>query len=145
MSEEYQTAQDKAQALYNAEAASRKAESEASVLRSHHGGEERGDLKAAEKAEMDARKKLDDAAALGVPADRSGITRGLSDSAGNFATNIEVLQAGGIGVEASNTNVQTGKPATTADEAGTEPPDTPPTGDKAAQADKHRGHKAAAK
>ncbi|WP_416355550.1 hypothetical protein ACLNGM_15030 [Aureimonas phyllosphaerae] len=52
------------------------------------------------------------------PADLSGVTRLLSDSAGNFAPNIEVATAGGIGVEASNTNPATGKPAQTADEAG---------------------------
>ena len=118
MSEEYLTAEEKNQALHNAEAASRKAESEAAVLRSHHGGEARTDLKAAEKAELDARAKLDSAAAAGVPTDLSGMSRGLSDSAGNFAPNVEVMTSGGIGVEASNTNVETGEPAQTADEAG---------------------------
>ena len=47
------------------------------------------------------------------------MSRGLSDSAGNFAPNVEVMTAGGIGVEASNTNVETGEQAQTAAEAGT--------------------------
>jgi hypothetical protein len=60
------------------------------------------------------RKDLD-----GRPRDLSGMTRGMSDSAGNFAPNVEVLTTGGIGIEASNTNPETGQPAQNADEAGT--------------------------
>lgn len=120
MSEEFLKSEDRTQAIFDAEAASRRAESEASVLRALHRGESKSDaLIAAEKSEADARTRLDELHSSGRPADLSGISRGLSDSAGNFAPNVEVMTAGGIGVEASNTNVETGEVAHTAEEAGT--------------------------
>jgi hypothetical protein len=119
MSDEYQTADEKMQALHDAEAASRKAESEAAVFRSRvKSGAGKADLTAREKAYTEADAALKKATETAVVQDLSGMSRGLSDSAGNFAPNVEVLNAGGIGVEASNTNVTTGEPAHTADEAG---------------------------
>lgn len=50
--------------------------------------------------------------------DPEGTARQLADSKGNFAANAEVASVGGIGVEASNTDPKTGKPATTIEQAG---------------------------
>jgi hypothetical protein len=50
--------------------------------------------------------------------DPEGTAPGLADRLGNFAANVEVANAGGIGVEGSNSNVDTGAPAASADEAG---------------------------
>jgi len=47
-----------------------------------------------------------------------GTAQLLADSEGNFAPNAEVAATGGTGIKASNTNVDTGDPATAAAEAG---------------------------
>jgi len=50
--------------------------------------------------------------------DPEGTAQHLADSEGNFAANAEVAAVGGIGIKASNTDVSTGKPAQTAQQAG---------------------------
>jgi hypothetical protein len=109
--------------LVEAEALQRADESRASVMRRKAG---KGDAyaSAADDAAKDAKESSDHYEKLrgereGLPRDLSGVSRGLSDSVGNFAPNVDVLTAGGTGVEASNTNVDTGEQAKTADEAGT--------------------------
>jgi hypothetical protein len=124
MTDEYLTADEKAQALHNAEAASRRAESEANIFRSRASRSRdpeamQSSLQEKIEAGQKAQEELDRINATASQTDLSGMSRGLSDSAGNFAPNVEVLKAGGIGVEASNTNVSTGEPALTAAEAGT--------------------------
>jgi len=54
--------------------------------------------------------------------DPEGTRRPYADKSGNWAANAEVANAGGIGVDSSNTNVETGQRAQTADEAGEESP-----------------------
>lgn len=52
--------------------------------------------------------------------DPEGTRRPYADKSGNWASNVEVANAGGIGVDSSNTNVESGARAETADEAGEE-------------------------
>jgi hypothetical protein len=53
-----------------------------------------------------------------IKPDPEGTARQLADSKGNFAANAEVASVGGIGIEASNTDPTTGKPAQTIEQAG---------------------------
>lgn len=108
--------------VLEAEAVARADESRVAILRSRAQEDSayQGELDKAIAASKESTTHVDKLnAEPGEPEDLSGVPRGLSDSQGNFAPNIEVLQAGGIGVEASNTNPSTGEPAQTADEAGT--------------------------
>lgn len=52
------------------------------------------------------------------PVDPEGTAPTLADRAGNFAPSAEIASAGGTGVDASNTNVDSGEVAQSADEAG---------------------------
>lgn len=63
----------------------------------------------------DSNVSTDDPAQSAVP---NKLSQG-QDSAGNFGPNVDVMTAGGVGVQNSNTNVETGAPAQTAEEAGT--------------------------
>lgn len=122
-SKTFASAQERTNALHDAEAASRKAESEAAVLRGRTArARDPESYKTALQEKIDAgtaaQKELDEINSSTAQQDLSGVSRGLTDSAGNFAANVDVLKAGGIGVEASNTNVETGEPAKSADEAG---------------------------
>ncbi len=91
------------------EALLRKAESRVNLARR----EGKGDGDAAARMGR-VRAKLD---GLDVPEpDLSGTKPTMSDSEGNFAANIEVARAGGIGVEASN-STESGAPAKTPEEA----------------------------
>lgn len=74
----------------------------------------------------DLQGRLEDLRATPVARDLEGTAAGLSDKAGNFAPNAEVAAAGGIGVELSNTNAETGEQAQTADEAGVPGPASTP-------------------
>ncbi|MEO1949314.1 hypothetical protein [Thioclava sp.] len=75
--------------------------------------------KMANQATAEARKSAEAASQIEPPRpDTEGTARLLADSQGNFAPNAEVAATGGTGIKASNTNVDTGKPANTAGEAG---------------------------
>jgi hypothetical protein len=110
--------------IVEAEAIARSDESRASILRQKalvSGGDY---VALADAAAADAQESASHVAKLdedraNLPRDLSGVSRGLSDSFGNFAPNVEVMTTGGIGVDASNTNVETGEPAQNAEEAGT--------------------------
>ncbi|WP_207642189.1 hypothetical protein [Neorhizobium vignae] len=75
--------------------------------------------KMAEQAEKAARRSSVALAEI-EPAkpDPEGTAQLLADSEGNFAANAEVAAVGGIGIKASNTDVSTGKPAQTIEQAG---------------------------
>jgi hypothetical protein len=110
-----------------AEAIARRDESRAQILRSRAnraGGTAMDRLasafdKMAEQAEKASRQS---SVALSEiePAkpDPEGTAQLLADSEGNFAANAEVASVGGIGIKASNTDVSTGKPAQTIEQAG---------------------------
>lgn len=109
-----------------AEAIARRDESRAMILqsRAQAGGNAMDRLadafgKMADKATAEARKSAEAADKVKpVRPDPEGTARLLVDSEGNFAPNAEVAATGGTGIKASNTNVETGKPANSADEAG---------------------------
>ncbi len=101
-----------------AEALARRDESRAQILRSKANvNPAYGDL--AEKAEKEASASA--RAADGRPEERpdpEGTAKLLADSEGNFAANADVAAVGGIGIKASNTDVSTGQPAQTPEQAG---------------------------
>lgn len=110
-----------------AEAIARRDESRAQILRSKAnaaGGNSMDRLaaafdKLADQAEGVSRRSAEAAANIEpLPIDPEGTARSLADTEGNFAANAEVAATGGIGIDASNTNVATGQPATTAEQAG---------------------------
>lgn len=109
-----------------AEAIARRDESRAMILqsRAQAGGTAMDRLanafgKMADQATAEARKSAEAAGKVEpVRPDPEGTARLLADSEGNFAPNAEVAATGGTGIKASNTNVETGKPANSADEAG---------------------------
>lgn len=110
-----------------AEAIARRDESRAQILRSRAnaaGGNSTDRLASAfekladqaEKASQQSAKALED---IKWPEpDPEGTRAPLADSEGNFPANAEVAAVGGIGIDASNTDVSTGKPAQTAEQAG---------------------------
>lgn len=110
-----------------AEAVARRDESRAQILRARAnrtGGNAVDRLadafdKMAEQAGKAARASSEVAANI-EPArpDPEGTARQLADSEGNFAPNADVAAVGGIGIKASNTDVSTGKPAQTIEQAG---------------------------
>lgn len=110
-----------------AEAIARRDESRAQILRARanrSGGNAMDRLanvfdKMAEQAEKQLKASSDALADL-EPAktDPEGTARQLADSAGNFAANADVASVGGIGIDASNTDPKTGKPAKTIEQAG---------------------------
>jgi hypothetical protein len=110
-----------------AEAIARRDESRAQILRARAnraGGNSVDRLadafdRLAEQAAAASRKSSDAVGKIEtVKPDLEGTARQLADSEGNFAANAEVAAVGGTGIDASNTNVSTGKPAQTAEEAG---------------------------
>ncbi|MFN7092781.1 MAG: hypothetical protein ACK4P4_19785 [Allorhizobium sp.] len=111
-----------------AEAIARRDESRAQILRSRAnrlGGSTAVDRlanafdKMAEQAEKASRESSTALSSIEpVKADPEGTSRQLADSEGNFAANAEVAAVGGIGIKASNTDVSTGKPAQTIQQAG---------------------------
>lgn len=109
-----------------AEAIARRDESRAMILqsRAQAGGNAMDRLadafgKMADQATAEARKSAEAADKVEpVRPDPEGTARLLADSEGNFAPNAEVAATGGTGIKASNTNVETGKSANNADEAG---------------------------
>jgi hypothetical protein len=110
-----------------AEAIARRDESRAQILRSRAnaaGGNSNDRLAAAfEKmaAQAERASKQSVQALDRIEPERpdpEGTAQLLADSEGNFAPNAEVAATGGIGIKASNTNVDTGKPATTPEQAG---------------------------
>lgn len=109
-----------------AEAIARRDESRAMILqsRAQAGGTAMDKLasafgKMADQAAAEARKSAEAASQIEPPRrDLEGTARLLADSEGNFAPNAEVAATGGTGIKASNTNPETGQPATTAGEAG---------------------------
>lgn len=110
-----------------AEAIARRDESRAQILRSRAnrlGGSAVDRLanafdKMAEQAEKAARQSSSALSDLEpIKPDPEGTSRSLADSEGNFPANAEVAAVGGIGIKASNTDVSTGKPAQTIDQAG---------------------------
>lgn len=109
------------------EAIARRDESRAQILRSKAnaaGGSSSDRLAAAfekladqaEKASQQSAAALDNIEPVRV--DPEGTARSLADTEGNFAANAQVAATGGIGIDASNTNVATGEPAQTAADAG---------------------------
>lgn len=109
-----------------AEAIARRDESRAQVLHAKAarvGGapekQAEGYGKLAQQAAADARKSAKAAEKVEpVRLDPEGTALPLADSEGNFPANAEVAATGGTGIKASNTNVDTGKPATTPEQAG---------------------------
>ncbi|WP_029620622.1 hypothetical protein [Pseudorhizobium marinum] len=111
-----------------AEAIARRDESRAQILRSRAnrlGGSTAVDRlanafdKMAERAEKASRESSTALSGIEpVKPDPEGTSRQLADSEGNFAANAEVAGVGGIGIKASNTDVSTGKPAQTIQQAG---------------------------
>jgi hypothetical protein len=102
-----------------AEALARRDESRAQILRGKANANPAYEQLAA-KAEKEASASA--RAAEGLPEikpDPEGTAQLLADSEGNFAANADVAAVGGIGIKASNTDVSTGKPAQTAEQAGT--------------------------
>lgn len=100
------------------EALARRDESRAQILRSKAQGNSAYEGLANE-AEKDAKRSSDAAAGIEpVQPDPEGTAQLLADSEGNFAANAEVAAAGGIGIKASNTDVSTGQPAQSPDQAG---------------------------
>ena len=101
-----------------AEALARRDESRAQILRGKADANPAYE-ELAKAAEKDARASAQ--AADGVveaPIDPEGTAQQLADSEGNFAANAEVAGTGGIGIKASNTDVKSGEPAQTAEQAG---------------------------
>lgn len=110
-----------------AEAIARRDESRAQILRARAnrtGGDAVDRLARAFDKMADQAEKASRASshALGEikPArpDPEGTAHPLADKAGNFPASAEVAAVGGIGIDASNTDVSTGKPAQTAEQAG---------------------------
>jgi hypothetical protein len=111
-----------------AEAIARRDESRAQILRSRAnrlGGSTAVDRlanafdKMAEQAEKASRESSTALSSLEpVKPDPEGTSRQLADTEGNFAANAEVAAVGGIGIKASNTDVSTGNPAQTVQQAG---------------------------
>jgi hypothetical protein len=110
-----------------AEAIARRDESRAQILRSRAnrlGGSAVDRLanafdKMAEQAEKAARQSSTALTEIEpIKPDPEGTSRALADSEGSFPANAEVAAVGGIGIKASNTDVSTGKPAQTIDQAG---------------------------
>lgn len=104
---EFKTESERQSAIAVAEQLSRREESRMIILRSKltqnpndAGAKEAFDV--AEKDSIEANRRLDELNGITEVKDLSGAVRGLSDSAGNFAPNIAVAQAGGTGVAASN-------------------------------------------
>lgn len=127
---DYQNDADRLVDRADAEARSRRAESEANIMRGRtsRARDPRAladELRAKVEEGRKAQEELDRIEGSTVKPDLSGMTRGLTDSEGNFAENADVLTTGGIGVEASNTDVSTGKPAQTAEQAGVVMPPQP--------------------
>ena len=106
------------------EALSRNREAAASVLRGVAAQQPQGaDAHLRRASELDQEgaeiaRTLADAGPAGQP-DPEGTAPTLADKSGNFAASRDVANAGGIGVVSSNTNVATGEPARSPDEAGT--------------------------
>lgn len=121
----YETAADRAQAIRDAEAISRRDESRANILRGRAMRDPRGEgafrsaVSEAVKQEMASTKEAEKAGEGTARADLSGTAPTLSDSEGNFAPNPEVANTGGTGVEASNTNAETDEQAEKPDEVDT--------------------------
>ena len=110
--------------LHTADAISRRDESRANVLRgraNRMGDQFKKPSEAASKEAMASAKAADQLRSSEPAIDPEGTAPGLSDRSGNYAANAEVAAAGGIGVDSSNTNVDSGKPAQSADQAGTDP------------------------
>jgi hypothetical protein len=110
-----------------AEAIARRDESRAQILRSRAnaaGGNSTDRLanafeKLADQAEKAQRQSSEALTNIKLPeTDPEGTARPLADSEGNFPANAEVAAVGGIGIDASNTEVSTGKPAQTIEQAG---------------------------
>ncbi len=109
-----------------AEAIARRDESRAQILRSkaNAAGSSTDRLanafeKLASQAEEASKRSADALSHIEPPhPDPEGTARPLADSEGNFAANAEVAAVGGIGIKASNTDVATGQPAKTAEQAG---------------------------
>lgn len=96
----------------DAEAASRRAESEASVMRSramrHHAVTGLSQIATdAAQRETDAAKAAQDAAGKQVPVDPEGTMPSLSDRTGTFATDLGLVTAGGVGIDDSNRSGET--------------------------------------
>ncbi len=101
-----------------AEAIARAAESRAQILRSK-AATNPAYAKMADKAEREAQNASRRLAGLPeVHPDPEGTAQHLADSEGNFAANADVAAVGGIGIKASNTDVSTGEPAQTIEQAG---------------------------
>lgn len=101
-----------------AEAIARAAESRAQILRSK-AASNLAYAKMADKAERDAKNASRRLAGLPeVHPGPEGTAQHLADSEGNFAANAQVAATGGIGIDASNTNVASGQPAQTPEQAG---------------------------
>lgn len=124
--------QDRLDQIATAEALSRKQESEAMILsgraeRSRDPASYEEELAARVKAGQEASAELERLQNSVAAKDLSGMSRGLSDSNGNFAANADVLTTGGVGVEGSNSKEESTEQAKTAEEAGTVvPPPAPP-------------------
>lgn len=110
-----------------AEAIARRDESRAQILRARAnrtGGDAVNRLadafdKMAQQAEKAAKASSSALDNIETPRpDPEGTAQHLADSEGNFAANAEVAAVGGIGIKASNTDVSTGKPAQTEQQAG---------------------------
>ena len=118
----FTSSDEKRIALLDAEAKSTHAESMVNIALSRHSrvnteasGKLLDEARDAAKEASEFLKQMQDAR---INPDLSGVVRGLSDSLGNFAPNVEVAKAGGVGVEASN-STQDGNVAQTRQEAGT--------------------------
>lgn len=110
-----------------AEAIARRDESRAQILRARAnrtGGDAVTRLanafdKMADQAEKASRASSRDASDIEASKpDPEGTARALADKSGNFPANAEVAAVGGIGIDSSNTDVSTGKPAQTPEKAG---------------------------
>lgn len=104
-----------------AESIARRDESLAFVAMQNAPHDQQGYEKLAKDALKEASKSRQHAEEVGAktaPIDMEGTPSPLSDSMGNFAANAEVAATGGTGIKASNTDVDTGKPATTPEQAG---------------------------
>lgn len=100
------------------EAIARAHESRAQILRSKASGNP-AYKKLADEADRDAQRHARKTAGLpDIKPDPEGTAQHLADSKGNFPANADVAAVGGIGIGASNTDVSTGKLATTIEQAG---------------------------
>ncbi len=107
--------------LHTRDAISRRDESRANVLRgraNRMGDQFQKPSKEASDEALASAKAAEELRGSVPPIDPEGTSPGLSDRSGNFAANAEVAAAGGIGVDSSNTNIDTGEPAVTGAEAG---------------------------